>query len=189
MIGKIKGTLTEIYGNRGYVETPSGVTYLVYCVPSYLDKLHKEVEIYTHLQVKDDDLVLFGFESHSQHRLFQMLIGVDGVGPKLGFTIVSYSVENLIVSAVESADVNFFQSIPGVGKKTAQRVILELSGKLAKQIGVESMISSSDDMTVIEALQSLGFKDNDIRKSLSGVDKNAGLEEKIRQAIQSLSKS
>lgn len=188
MIGKIKGKLTEIYGNRGYIETSSGVTYLVYCVPHYLDKLGADVEMYTHLQIKDDDHVLFGFENYSQYRLFQMLLSVDGVGPKAGFTIVSYAQNEMIVSSVETADVGFFQSIPGIGKKTAQRIILDMSGKISKQIDIESIVSSRDDVTVVEALLSLGFKDMDIRRSLQNVDKTASLEEKIRQAIQLLSK-
>ncbi|OGK16576.1 Holliday junction DNA helicase RuvA [Candidatus Roizmanbacteria bacterium RIFCSPHIGHO2_01_FULL_39_12b] len=183
MIGKIKGILTEVKGNRGYVKTTSGISYLVYLTPYFLDKVGQNIEPYTHFQIKDDDQVLFGFENYGQYSLFQQLISVDGVGPKSAFSMVSYADFSQLMSAIESNDVYFFESIPGVGKKTASRIILDLSGKLAKQVSVDSLITNAEDVTVIEALRSLGFKEGDIKKHLKEVDKTLSLEEKIKQII------
>ncbi len=183
MIGKIKGTLTEIHSTRGLIETVSGVSYVVHLVPSFLDKKDQTIQVYTHLQVKDDDLVLFGFIDYEQYWLFTQLISVDGVGPKLGFTITSYAQNEQILQAVEQSDVAFFQSIPGVGKKTAARLVLDLSGKLAKQVGVEALLPSPDDALAVEALTGLGFAQSDILKHLQKLNKTLSLEEKIRQVI------
>src|SRR3989338_10917167 len=127
MIGKIKGILTEIHGSRGYIETPSGVSYLLYLVPHFLDNVGKVINVYTHLQIKDDDHVLFGFETYEQFWLFQQFISINGVGPKVGFTVISYADNSQLINAIESSDVLFFESIPGVGKKTAARMVLDLS--------------------------------------------------------------
>src|SRR5574341_2106201 len=93
MIGKIKGKLSEVDGNIGLIETPGGVFYQVYVTPSILinRELSKPIEIYTYLQVRDDALVLFGFQTKQEFNFFKMLINVDGVGPKTAFSVVSFS--------------------------------------------------------------------------------------------------
>src|SRR3989338_5854408 len=176
MIGKIIGKLTEIHGNSGYITTQSGVVYKLFLVPYFLNKVTEKVEPYTHLQVKDDDLVLFGFETYKQYQLFQMLISVDGVGPKLGFSVISYGSEDDLMNAIDKSDVVYFEGIPGVGRKTAQRIVLDLSDKLSKKLSLDSVVASPDDITVREALQSLGFKYDDIRKSLQTLDKDLSVE-------------
>lgn len=185
MIGKIKGILTEINGNVGLIETAGGLSYNVFLTPSLLTHiLHQPLELYTHMQVRDDAHVLFGFRSKTEQKLFKLLISVSGVGPKTAFQIISFANGNELVQAVKDNDVAYFSRVPGLGKKTAMKIILELSEKLDSEFEMKQMVLSEDDKTVIDALVSLGFKSHDAKQLLSKLPKELSLEEKIRQGIQ-----
>lgn len=190
MIGKIKGKLVETDGNIGLIETSGGVIYNVYLTPSILKSydVGKHIEVYTYLQVREDALTLYGFENKSKFQLFQMLLAVDGVGPKSGFNIVSFTDSESIFDAVHANNVNFFSSIPGVGKKTAQKILLELSSKIGKEFDLSSMNLSVDETTVVDALVSLGFKRSDCHGILSKLDKKLSVENKIMQAMKLMTK-
>lgn len=185
MIGKLKGTLLEVEGNIGLVDTSTGLAYHVFLTPSLLSQHYenKNIDIYTYLQVKEDDLILFGFENKTQRELFKMLIAISGVGPKTAYGIVSFSKEDEIMSAAADNDVEFFSKVPGLGRKTAMKIILEISQKLKSQFSMEKMYLSDDDKTVVDALVSLGFKAPEAKKVLQKVDKKLSIEEKIREAL------
>lgn len=187
MIGKITGTLEELDGNRGYIATNSGVSYLCFLVPSLFDKLGKKVSVYTYLDVRDDALNLFAFESREEHHLYLQLIAIDGVGPKMAFNIISNARPNEIVSAVEAQDVAFFKAVPGVGTKTANRILLELASRLGAEFDLKKTITSKDDLTVLDALETLGFKKRDTAKVVSQLSTKLSLEDKIRASIKALS--
>lgn len=188
MIGKLKGKLAELDGNVGLIETASGVYYAVFLTPSLLKekKLNDECVIYTFLQVKDNDLVLFGFEKKTEFQLFTMLLAVPGIGPKSAFSIISFAKAENIVEAISSNNVLFFSAIPGIGKKTAQKILLELAGKVGKEFDVSSVQFSDEDKTVIEALTTLGFKKQEAIVALSKAAKNMSIEQKIKEAIKML---
>jgi holliday junction DNA helicase RuvA len=188
MIGKIRGVITEIDEGQVYIETASGVTYKLYATPSILSHQNKEVSVYTYLDVKEDSLTLFAFETKAEYKMYKKLIAIDGVGPKLAYTVCSYTVPEEIILAVTNNNIEFFKKIRGIGLKTAQRIVLELSSSIGKDVNIGSMIYSKDDMTTVDALVSLGFKREESMNTLKSINASLSIEEKIREAIKLLTK-
>ncbi|CAN5237014.1 Holliday junction branch migration protein RuvA [soil metagenome] len=190
MIGRLKGTLAEVEGNIGMIETSGGVYYQVYLTSTLLTRCipPSAIDIYTFLNVREDALTLFGFESKKEYRLFTLLLGVPGVGPKSAFGIISYAKPNEFINAIKTNDSAYFTKIPGLGKKTALKIILELSAKFESEFVFEPTIVSEEDVLVIEALVSLGFRSNDAKEMLNKLDKNKSTEEKISEGIRMLSR-
>lgn len=188
MIGKIKGVVSEIEGNIGLIETASGLFYRVFLTPEIVGRygVGSPLEIYTYLHVKEDGLTLFGFEDKNKYTLFTMLLSTDGVGPKLAFTIISFTNATQIIEAVTNSDLSFFSGIPGIGKKTAQKILLELSGKFNSEFVLSTAILSAEDKTVVDALVSLGFDKRQAHGVIDKLDKGISLELKIKQSIQLL---
>lgn len=188
MIGKLKGTVAEVEGNTLLLETAGGVFYSVICMPDLLSlrSTGDLIEMYTYLQVREDALTLFGFSSKEAHKLFTMLLSVDGVGPKLGFAIVSFIDSNRVTEAVITQDVAFFSAIPGVGKKTAQKILLELSSKMNQEFTLKNQILSADDVTIVDALTALGFSKHEAKKVLTQLEGSSTIEQRITLAIQLL---
>ena len=184
MIGKLKGYLHEIDGNVGLIETSSGVFYQVFLQPGMLSRpLQSEVEMYTYLQVRDDALILFGFQTKGELELYKLLLLVPGVGPKSAFSIASYAPMPDIIQAIKDNNVGFFTSIPGLGKKTAMKILLELATKLSGDFKLENMYVSEDEKTAVDALISLGFKTQDAKDIIAKLPKNLSIEEKIKEGI------
>ncbi len=188
MIGKIKGTLTEIHGNRGLIETVSGVFYEVYLPPLFLGGQHtgQAFELYTYLHVKEDGLTLYGFEDRTQHDLFKLLITVSGVGPKLAFTLISFAKEDVLRDMIQKNDVTGLSKIPGLGKKTAMKIIVELSSKVDEQAISSRGALSDSDQTVVDALVALGFRVSDAKAAVDKLDSSLSVEEKIREALKEI---
>jgi len=189
MIGRIRGTVSEIDGTIGLIETPSGVYYQVFLTTNLISKhsVSSPIDIYTYLQIREDAHVLFGFETKQEHKLFLLLLSVPGIGPRSAFTVISNTKNDELVAAVKKNDVQFFTNIKGLGKKSALKIILELSQKFKTEFTFQDEEVSEDDKTVIEALTSLGFGNKEIRKTISGLPKDMRIEDKITKAIQVLS--
>ena len=189
MIGRIRGTVSEIDGTIGLIETPSGVYYQVFLTTNLISKhsVSSPIDIYTYLQIREDAHVLFGFETKQEHKLFLLLLSVPGIGPRSAFTVISNTKNDELVAAVKKNDVQFFTNIKGLGKKSALKIILELSQKFKTEFTFQDEEVSEDDKTVIEALTSLGFGNKEIRKTISGLPKDMKIEDKITKAIQVLS--
>lgn len=184
MIGKIKGVLTSVEGNVGLIETQSGVSYEVFLTPDLVSiKIGHEIDVRTYLQVRDDAFVLFGFESVDQHHFFKLLLSVSGVGPKTAFNVVSHTRVNELLQAVKENDVEYFSQVPGLGKKTAMKIILELSQKVKSEFKFSHMNMSDDDKTVIEALIALGYKTQEAKNLFSKLPKDLSIEDKIKYAL------
>lgn len=184
MIGKIKGILASVEGNVGLIETSGGVSYEVYLTPNLLSKkIRSPIDIRSYLQVRDDAFVLFGFESVDQHHFFKLLLSVSGVGPKTAFNVVSHTRVNELLQAVKENDVEYFTQVPGLGKKTAMKIILELSQKLKSEFKFNQINMSDDDKTVIEALVALGYKSQEAKNLFSKLPKDLSIEEKIKHAL------
>lgn len=191
MIGKIKGKLVETSGNIGLIETSTGVFFNIFLTPSTLAKfkINTNLEIYTYLHVREDALILFGFETKKEYEIFKLLLTVSGVGPKTAFSIISFiKVDNLIQS-IKNNDVSVLAEVPGLGKKTAMKIILELSSKLDTDFELKDLVLSDDDKVVIDALISLGFKAADGKKILNEIPKDLSIEEKITLALKKFSKN
>ena len=191
MIGKITGTLSEIDGNIGLIETASGLSYNVYLPSSLLAQqgVGKAISLYTYLQVREDAQVLFGFETKDAYKLYLLLLTVPGVGPKTAFSIISVSSVPELVEAIRKNNVSFLTAIPGLGQKTAMKILLELSQKLHSEFSLTALTVSEEDKSIIDALQSLGFKVAEAKQVLQKLPREATMEEKIRQAIRLLGKS
>jgi Holliday junction DNA helicase RuvA len=185
MIGKLKGKLVEVDRNVGLIETSGGVFYQVFLPPTLIIN-HQQptvIEIYTYLQVRDDALVLFGFETKKQHDFFQLLLTVSGVGPKTAFSVISFLKIEEITKSVFDNNIDILTRVPGLGKKTAMKIILELSSKLKTTFDMKNMVLSEDDKTVIDALIALGFRSNEAKTIFSKLPKNLTLEEKLKLAL------
>lgn len=185
MIGKIKGTLAEIDGNIGLIETSGGVFYQVFLSPSLASRLHPpaSIEVYTYTHVREDILALFGFEYKRDHDFFLLLLTVPGVGPKTAYSVISMSQYDDLIDAIRGNKIEYFKRIPGLGQKTAMKIILELSQKLKSEFQMEKMYLSEDDKTVVDALVSLGFKSQEAKTILSKISKDLSVEQRIAEGI------
>lgn len=148
-----------------------------------------EVTVWTHLHVREDELSLFGFESESEKSAFELLITVSGVGPKVALSALSAMSADTLGQAIATEDDKLIATIPGVGKKTAQRIVLDLKDKLgAREIG-SSTRSSGQALAVAEAsdaLLGMGFSSAEIAIALQGSDKGADTQSLVRHALKRL---
>lgn len=187
MIGKIKGTLTEFFSQEGLIETSGGVFYRIFLPVSFRSlTLPAPVEVYTYLHVREDALILYGFESRQKLELFSLFHSVQGVGPKTAFTMTSFVHGEEMRQAIQANDVSYFTRIPGLGKKTAVKMIVELSSKLKQEVSLGALHMSEDDESVLSGLTSLGFSSTEVRKIMPKIDAKATLEERITQGIRLL---
>lgn len=152
MIAYLEGEILRKFKNSFILKT-NGVGYLLYATTDTISNLDKTAEIYTYSNIKEDAFELFGFESIEDKEFFEKLISVNKVGPKTALNILELGVMK-VKSAISNSDVNFLKKASGLGKKGAERIILELKGKLSVVDEVEYGISEE----VFDALATLGYK-------------------------------
>ena len=130
MIGYIKGTIEEIYEDSIIVDR-NGIGFRIYIPSSFLSKIYIKdyIKVYTYLNVKEDSLTLYGFLTNDELTIFKLLIGVNGVGPKVAVNILSFMSADEFKYAILAADEKKLSQAPGIGKKTAQKILLELKDK------------------------------------------------------------
>ena len=157
----------------------NGVGYLVHATPSVHRLGDGEIVVEVHTVVREDALQLYGFASADERELFELLLGVNGVGPKVALAIVSGSTPAELRRAIARDDVKRFQAIPGIGLKTAQRVVLELKAKLADA----SFAGDAEDFGARDALVSLGWSLLDAERALAAVDATLPVEEQVRTVL------
>ncbi len=171
---------------EGLVLDVGGVGYLVAATPSAVRKADglEEVTVETYLHVREDLLQLYGFAERSERELFIQLLSVNGVGPKVALAIVSGSPAEELRRAIVREDTARFQAIPGIGKKTAERIVLELKEKLAVAALAPVSAAGVDDHVVArDALVELGYSIADAERALAQTDADASPEERVRQAL------
>ena len=178
MIARLRGRASGRVGQALIVDV-NGVGYLVHATPSVHRLGAGEITVEVHTVVREDALQLFGFASADERELFELLLGVNGVGPKVALAIVSGSTPAELRRAIARDDVKRFQAIPGVGLKTAQRVVLELKAKLADA----SYASGEVDLAARDALVELGWTLLDAERALADVDESLPVEEQVRHAL------
>lgn len=151
-----------------------------------------EVTLMTYLQVREDDLSLFGFIGADELQCFQLLIGVNGIGPRVALGMLSANRPDDIYQAIAAEDVQFLSRMPGIGKKTANRIIFDLRGKLPEptedEISGRPVARRSDDLDAVEALQALGYSAGEARDALSRIEgaESQTVEERVFSALQVL---
>ena len=168
---------------EGLVLDVNGVGYLVAATPGVLRCAEgaEEVVVETYLVVREDALALYGFADASERELFGHLISVSGVGPKMALAIVSGSTSAELRRAIALEDTKRFEAIPGIGKKTAQRVVLELKEKIG--IAPVGEAAPGDHLTARDALVELGYTMLDAERALAEVDPDLAPEERVRHAL------
>jgi Holliday junction DNA helicase RuvA len=190
MIARLRGTPVGRTPD-GLVLDVGGVGYLVAATPSALRKADgtAEVALETYLHVREDALQLYGFADSAERELFTHLLTVSGVGPKVALAVVSGSPPAELRRAIVLGDTARFQSIPGIGKKTAERIVLELKEKLgAGDVVLPAAPGAADEpshLTARDALVELGYSVTEAEQALAGVDSELPAEERVRLALRS----
>jgi holliday junction DNA helicase RuvA len=176
------------------VLTPGGVGYKVFVKPNSIAdyKIGEQVEINTYLSVSETAMNLFGFGSESERELFLHLINVSGIGPKSGLHLLSLGTVGEISNAISNGDVEYLTKVSGVGKKTAERVVVELKNKVgalnsgADKHGLNNNLSGSLG-DVVEGLIAMGYSPSQARETAKSLDsKNKSSEELLREALQTI---
>ena len=199
MYAYIKGTVTDRNDQQIVIEN-NGIGYLINCplgISVEIGGLGDEVTVYLYQSVKEDDISLYGFNSRAQKEMFLKLITVSGIGPKVAHSICAALSAEQIAAAVMSNNVALLTGVKGLGKKTAERIILELKDKLKSQLGTTASVtvvpaastsSSNADSVVMQdaagALIVLGYKDQEAAEAVaSAYEDGIGLEDLIRKAL------
>jgi Holliday junction DNA helicase RuvA len=183
MIARLRGTVVGSTP-EGLVLDVGGVGYLVAATPSVLRTAAagSELTVETYLNVREDALQLYGFADRAERELFTQLLTVNGVGPKVALAIVSGSPAEELRRAIVREDAARFQAIPGIGKKTAERIVLELKEKVEATV-VTAIGSESPHLVARDALVELGYSVTDAERALAETDADASPEERVRQAL------
>ena len=184
MISRLRGKAVASTP-EGLVLDVGGVGYLVAATPSAMRKASgaEEVVVETYMHVREDTLQLYGFADREERELFVQLLTVNGVGPKVALAIVSGSPAAELRRAIVLEDIARFMAIPGIGKKTAERIVLELKEKLGAGVP-EAMAPPSDSHVVArDALVELGYTMVDAERALADTDPDAPAEERVRMAL------
>jgi holliday junction DNA helicase RuvA len=196
MIAHLRGKLLGKHPNQAVVET-GGVGYdVTISVPTFSDlpDVGSEVALHVHTHVREDAIALYGFLRPREKQLFEKLITVSGIGPKLAITILSGMPADEMVEAIRGNDVGRLTRIPGIGKKTAERMVLELRDKLAsaeaEQVAAAAAVSPVEE-DVVSALVNLGYQRAAAERALGSVAKNGqssgSFDRLFRQALALLS--
>jgi holliday junction DNA helicase RuvA len=182
MIASLRG---RVVARRldGVVLDVNGVGYLVQTTQRALSKSQggEEVALDTYLHVREDALQLYGFAEPAERELFELLLSVSGVGPKVALAILSNSTPTDLRRAIALEDTTRFVAIPGIGKKTAQRVVLELKERLGPVEGVGA--ARGHELVARDALVELGYSVAEAERALAGTDPELAPEERVRQAL------
>jgi holliday junction DNA helicase RuvA len=186
MISRLRGEVVA-RSPSGVVLDVGGVGYLVNPTASASSRAEpgREVVLETYLHVREDVLQLFGFAEPAERDLFELLLSVQGVGPKVALAIVSGSSPDELRRAIALEDTDRFQAIPGIGRKTAQRVVMELKEKLgsAGESSEPTALEPKPHLVARDALVELGYTVAEAEEALAGTDPEAPPEERVRAAL------
>ncbi|MGA7271493.1 MAG: Holliday junction branch migration protein RuvA [Acidimicrobiia bacterium] len=186
MISRLRGMLVAITPDGVVVEV-GGVGYEIAMTPqsvSGLAGIGEEVVVHTHLQVREDSMSLYGFATATDRDLFRVLISASGVGPKVGMALLATMRPEQLRRAVATEDVAALCAAPGVGKRSAQKIILELRPKLAD--AEADLAGGSDQGQVRQALENLGYSHEEIAEAVADLDPGATASEQLKSALRAL---
>lgn len=190
MIRTLRGIVTVMEEHSVVIET-AGVGYLVYIPVRLLEDIHvgDELAVQTYHYVREDIQDLYGFTDRGDLKLFMQLIGVSGVGPRLGMAIISALAADEVKRAIIHGDIALLTSVSGVGKKTAERIVLDLKDSIDILPGeaTPDVSPSAGGVSPVDALLSLGYSKAEALGAMKTVDREMSLEEQVRQALKNLS--
>lgn len=189
MIGRIRGIVAH-RGTDNVVIDVHGIGYQIAVTPRTLSELPPvgdEAVLHTHLHVREDQLALFGFASMADKDVFGMLLGVSGVGPKVALAILGTMSYDQLQVAVSSDDLDALTAVPGIGRRSAQKLLLELKPRFDL---ADSVIEASGPLSEVrEALSGLGYAPEEIRGTLADMPSDLPVEEMLRRSLRALGKA
>ena len=190
MIGRVAGVLAEknppqvvvmAHGVGYELDVPMSTFY-------HLPRTGEAVELLTHLVVREDAHLLFGFLTTGERMAFRLLLRISGVGPKAALSVLSGLSVDELATAVATEDASRLTRVPGIGKKTAERLVLELRDKLASALPSASRVATTQGSDVLSALLALGYNDREAQAAIRGLAPDLALADAIRQALKQLAK-
>ena len=190
MIVGVQGALESVGPDWVHIRV-GGVTLQVFVPESAIGEMGPvsgQVSLFTHLRLRDEQPVLYGFTTQASLELFQLLNGVSGVGPRLALALLSKLGASTLNQAIVSGDIASLASATGVGRRTASRIVLDLKGKVDSLDAEASPGQASDDVEVIAALTALGYSNNEARRAVANMDRSEELtlEDRIRLVLQQI---
>lgn len=191
MIYSLKGKISDI-GNRYLVVENNGIGYKVGITDDTIHNISigQNIELFTHLAVREDALDLYGFTNKKDRNLFELLISISGIGPKTALNILSLIMSEMLIKAIRNGSTSQLVKISGIGRKTAEKILIELKDKLGGvHIDEESESNVNSDIDTIEALKALGYSAEEAREALRDIDKEiTDTGKKVKAALKILSK-
>lgn len=190
MIVGVQGVLESVGPDWVHIRV-GGVTLQVFVPETAISELGAvggQVDLYTHLRLRDEQPVLYGFTTQASLELFQLLNGVSGVGPRLALALLSKLGASTLNQAIVSGDIASLASATGVGRRTASRIVLDLKGKVEADDFETLPGQATDDVEVIAALTALGYSNNEARRAVANMDRSEELtlEDRIRLVLQQI---
>lgn len=185
MIGSLRGNIISKTDKFVLVDV-SGVGYKISVSPDTLSKTKKvgeELFLFVHMHVREDTLDLYGFLDSEELEFFEMLIGVSGIGPKGALAILGITSLETLRRAISSGDTSYLTKISGIGRKTAEKIVIELRDKMGASLGGENL---QIELDALEALKSLGYSQTEARDALKKVPADVDTNTKIREALKIL---
>lgn len=171
----------------------NGVGYRVFCGPDVLRKAKKEeqIKLWTHLHVREDSMELYGFSEYAELDFFEILIQISGIGPKSALGVLSVAPLDILKRAIASGETSYLTQVSGIGKKIAEKIILELKDKLGKiGFGAEENIFLKEEEDVLRALRTLGYSYSEAREAIKQIPPDiSGSEQRVKEALKILAKS
>ncbi len=190
MIGYLSGVIIALTEKNIIIDV-QGVGYKVFVTPSFLSGMSVGlvVSLWIYTAVREDTLDLFGFENASTQEIFELLINVSGIGPKSALGILSVADLASLVHAIKNENISYMTQVSGIGKKTAEKIVIELKDKVEK-LSLEHAVTESDSTRdVIDALLAMGYTERAIRATLQSLDiEHQTTSEIIREALKILGK-
>ncbi|MDP1690929.1 MAG: Holliday junction branch migration protein RuvA [Burkholderiaceae bacterium] len=190
MIGRLTGLLAAKTPPQVLVDA-GGVGYEIDVPMSTfynLPALGERIVLLTHFVVREDAQLLYGFSSEAERSTFRLLIKISGVGPRTALSILSGLSVPELAAAVAQQQAGRLVKVPGIGKKTAERLLLELKGKLGPDLGATASVASDAQADIVQALVALGYNDRDAAAALKALPVDIGVSDGIKQALKSLSR-
>lgn len=188
MIGRLSGSVVGFRSDRMILDV-NGVGYEVAMTAKAIASLPpvgEQTAVFTHLQVREDDMSLYGFAAESDRDLFRVLLSVSGIGPKVALAILGVFSADALRKTVASEDVKSLTQVPGIGMRGAQKIVLDLKPKLS-DMEADVLEGAATASQFREALEALGYTPAEIRDVVPSVDSDAPVTEQIRQALRALS--
>lgn len=181
MIAYIKGFVADKYVDKIVIDN-HGIGYEVFVSDTSKYSINEEVKVYIYEHIREDADLLFGFLEKAELTLFNKLISVKGIGPKIALNAIGKGGCNSIVEAIEKGDANYLKSLPGIGAKASSQIVLDLKGKLVLEENSNNIDANLND--AIEGLKALGYKTNEINLVLKQMTlKNASVDEYMKEAL------